>query len=795
MVRTAPRFALGWATLTYALCTLALAYPILAGKFLVSPISDEYIAGYAFRHFGAVMLRQTGHFPLWNPYLFGGLPFVGAMHGDIFYPTFILRMMMPTDLEMSLAFALHIFLAGLFTYLFLRLVGLSFYASLIGGVAYMLTGIVAGLAAPGHDGKLYVSAILPLMLWLLTYGVRDGRRWAWGAVAIAVGLAILSPHPQLFQYLLLTTGCYALYVGISEARAGRLDRSTAIQRIALALVAVMLGCAMGAIQFIPVAHYAAWSPRASGFGYAHATSYSFPPEELINTYLPQFSGILLAYWGRNGIHFHSEYLGVIVLMLAGAGLGAARTRSFVRFWIGVGIIALLWALGGYTPFFHLVYALVPGTKFFRAPSTIFFVVAFSVVVLAAYGVERVIAGEIGLRYLMGWIIAAAVVGVLATLGVFTALGTTIIAPLAPQEVDRVQANAGAVTLGAWRSFLFVLVAGAVLIAFIRGKLSLVAAGWLLAAATAADLWTVERHYWMFSPPASEIYASNPVIQYIQQHNVTEQGRVYGVALAPGAAIHDPLLGYDGFMTHGIREVTGYHGNELGRYQMIDGRGDGPPGTMDELQRVLGNPNFQRLANLRYLVTNLDKPPIQGMTKLVGPVKDAAGSTIYLYSMPKDNPPAWVTPVIVKAGDDAVLATVLDPRFDAGTAALFDTSAAVQGQQISALPAPLSIKAQVTRYDPGHITVHLDQAAPRGSALVVSENYYPGWQAMVDGKPAAVGRADYVLTGVALPAGARTIDLTFHSAAYELGKTVTLTALALAILAMLAGLLTPRLRRD
>jgi hypothetical protein len=190
--------------------------------------------------------------------------------------------------------------------------------------------------------------------------------------------------------------------------------------------------------------------------------------------------------------------------------------------------------------------------------------------------------------------------------------------------------------------------------------------------------------------------------------------------------------------------------------------------------------------MKYVLSNLDSLPIPGYSRLAGPVQDGVGTPLYLYSVPGDNPPAWVTPVIVKAPDDAVLATILDQRFDVGTVALFDTSAAVQGQAVKAQPSPLTIKANVTRYDPGHISIQLDAAAPAGSALVVSENYYPGWRATVDGRPATVGRADYVLIGVALPTGGRSVDLTFHSASFEKGKTITLVALALSILGMLAG---------
>ncbi len=78
-----PPLEMLWAAVTYAVLTFTLAWPALAGKFLVGSNSDQYIAGYAFREFAASTLRATGHFPLWNPYLFGGMPFVAAMHGDI----------------------------------------------------------------------------------------------------------------------------------------------------------------------------------------------------------------------------------------------------------------------------------------------------------------------------------------------------------------------------------------------------------------------------------------------------------------------------------------------------------------------------------------------------------------------------------------------------------------------------------------------------------------------------------------------------------------------------------------
>src|SRR5437899_290786 len=168
-----PRFPFAWAALVYAIATMTLAYPALGGGFLVTPVSDQYIGGYPVREFAARMLRESGHFPLWNPYLFGGMPYVAAMHGDIFYPTFLLRLVLPTDVAMTWSFVIHLWLAGLFTYCFLRAWGLGFFPSLLGGVAYMLTGFVASYAAPGHDGKLFVGALLPCGLWQMVRAIPD----------------------------------------------------------------------------------------------------------------------------------------------------------------------------------------------------------------------------------------------------------------------------------------------------------------------------------------------------------------------------------------------------------------------------------------------------------------------------------------------------------------------------------------------------------------------------------------------------------------------------------------------
>ena len=790
-----PRHAGLWATLVFALAALLLGAPALTGQFLVNSRSDQYIAGYAFREFAATSLRTGNGFPLWNPYLFGGMPYVAAMHGDEFYPpSLVMRFLMPTDAAMTWEFILHIFLAGAFTYLFLRgALKLRFLPAVAGGLAYMLGGNVAGLVSPGHDGKLYLAALLPLVLWIVHRLIADGRRWAAGALALAITFAVLTPHPQLLQYLLLLAGAYGLFAAFGRAGTSEvpLDRRSALGRLALAAGAVAVGFLGSAVQYWPVLAYTPWSPRAGGKGYEHAISYSLPPEELINTYVPEFSGILERYTGRNGIHLHSEYIGAAVLVLATVAFATrGRLRRQLWFWVGAFVVALLWALGGYTPFYHVIYALVPGTTYFRAPSTMLYIVSFCTAVFAALGSEAALSRPVPRGYFVAWAAIAVGVALLATSGALSNLAAGF---TNPELLPLVDDNRGALTIGAWRAVLIVGTTIAALTLAARGRTR--AAGIALAATIAVDLWSVERRYFQFSAPAEQLYARDPVIQYLQR--VPQPARVAPLATGGPLAstIRDPYFGpgdgrADGLMVHRVRSVVGYHGNELGRFLSFSGWSDN--GTPGDWPRQLGNPNFRRLTNLRYLYSNSAEVPLDSMRLVAGPVRNVAGNMVYLWQFPGENPYAWVTPLAVKAADANVLATVLDPRFDVGRAALFDTAAAVPTQPVPGqLPTPLDLTARVTRYAPGGVDLALSGPAPAGASLIVSENYYPGWTATVDGRPAPVGRVDYLLTGVGLPAGARTVSLRFVSTRYKTGLLVSGLAVGLAFVVFGVGLTLDR----
>ncbi len=760
--------ALVWTTVF----VLLLAAPIFAGQFLVGPHSDQFIAGYAFRNFWTEQVRAHGSVPQWNPYIFGGLPYIGAMHGDLLYPFSWVRLVLPTDVAMSWTFIVHLVLAGFFAYLFLRALGLSWTASVVGALAYQLTGQVASLVHPGHDGKLYVSAMLPLLCWGLTRWIRDGRWFGAAVVGLATGLAILSPSFQMAYYLLLASGLFALYLAFADP-ARPASRSTTVLRLAVAAAAVLLGFGLAAVQLWPFFAYLPFSPRSvagTSSGWAYATSWSMPPEELLNVILPRFSGAVETYWGRNPIKLHSEYLGVVPLMLATLGLFGSRRPLLARAFGVIAVLFLLVSLGGYTPFYRLVYELLPMMKKVRAPSMAFYVVSFAVAVWAALGVERMAGAgkDDRLAAVRGWLIALAVILVLALAGAWTQLGRGIVEP---GRLALLLDNRSTVLLGAARVFALGAATAGVLLAWRAGRVTARVAAVALPLLVGLDLGLEVRRYFVFSPPASESFAPDDITRHLaaaaKPFRVINAGGVY-----PGSI----LMAYD------VADALGYHGNEIRYYDdLLGGKNE---------WRYLPHPQLWRLLAVRFIVYP-DSGPIPGFHPVVGPVTTTTGMRAYLLEADSIPPYARVATAALKLDEPQIVPTLLDPRLpDFDRIVIYDPAQPVGPPALTEIPPASGIAATVTAWAPGRISISLEPSPTERTYLVVSENWYPDWHATVDGRPARALRGDQSLITVPLAPGARQVELTFHSAAFARGRVVT-TIAALGLIALVA---VPAVRR-
>jgi len=750
--------------LAAAVCILAaltLLWPLLTGHILFGGArSDMFIAGYSFRLFGAESFKETGAIPQWNPYLLGGLPYIAAMHGDIFYPTAWLRWIMPTDLAITWGMAVHFVLAGWLTFRFARALGLSWGSALFAGVAYELTGIVASQMSPGHDGKLFVSALTPLAFWTLLHAIRKQQRWAFGAFALEVALIILG-HYHMAYFLLIALGIWALYLAFwdSERAAG----SNPWSSLAFSTAAVMVGLGITGLQVIPFFEYIKFSPRAAGgpnTGWEFATSYAFPPSEIITTILPQFNGVLEHYWGQNPIKFHTEYIGFLPLALAALAWGDKARRRLVIALTVFAVLFLLFSFGGYTPFYRPFFELMPMLNKIRAMGMVFFLPAFFVALLAGVGFDRVLSRTVPVRSVL---VVTGVFALFALLGVAGVLQSIAESLAIPERADAVSANSGELRAGALRLLLFVLAGGAALFAIASGKLKRSAAIAIVALIAVADLYSIDRKFYEFSARAKTLFANDAVTTYLQAvkppYRVIDAGDSYG---------HSILMAYR------IPVVMGYHGFELRTYDELGGA---PQWT-----NVL-SPNVMDLLAVRYVIlpTAQDVP---GYRQVVPPTQTPFGTTAVLYEREAPGPYVRVIPTAAKIPEDQLVPTVINPQFVANSVVLYpDTSSVAVGEIKEPFPVS-NVKATFTAWSAGKMSIALTGADTMPSHLLISENWYPDWHATVDGRPGVVRRADHTLLSVDLPVGAKQVELAFDSPAYAKGKMVSFVALLVAI-AMLA----------
>jgi hypothetical protein len=761
-----------WAVVATGVFVAILCAPMATGQLLVGPHSDQFIAGYGFRQFWTEYVRAYGAIPLWNPYIFGGLPYVGAMHGDLLYPFTWVRLLVATDTAMNLAFFVHLWLAGALTYLFLRSLALPWAAALFGGVAYQLSGIVASLVHPGHDGKLYVSALLPFVLWALVRWIRDGRLTAAAALGAGVGLAILSPSFQMAYYLLIAAGLFALYLALWDPE--RPPVRAAWLRLATAAAMMVLGLGVAAVQVLPFLDYLPFSPRSvpgASSGWEYATSYSMPPAELLATVLPQLFGVAEAYHGSNPIKLHSEYLGIVALIVATVGLLATERRRLRWALVGLGALFLLISLGGHTPFYRLVYEVLPMMKKVRAPSMAFFVTAFTLAVAGALGVERLWrAPRERPPGLFPWLGAIALIVLLAVAGVFTNVAR---AAADPGQVALAAANQGPLVLGAVRIALFAAITAGLLLVWRAGKLPAPALALGLPLIAGLDLWSVERRFFVYSPPATALFGDDDVTRRIKA--APGPLRVLDVGGYGGAI----LMGYD------IPQVLGYHGNEIRYYDdLLGGK---------NLWRHLPSRQLWSLLGVRFIVAR-DTLAIPGFHHVVGPVTTAQGHTAHLYEADTIPPYARVATAAAKVQEDAIIPTILDPRLPGfERVVLLDPSQPVNPLPVLEMPEPSPSRASVTAWRPGAMTIALDPGPPAPSYVLVAENWYHDWQATVDGQPATPVRGNGSLLVVPVQAGARHVELSVRSVPYERGRAVSLAS-ALVLLAIAVAPLARRLRR-
>jgi hypothetical protein len=784
-----------WAApVAYALVTVLLFREFFfQGALLLG--RDTYALSYFARNYYTTSLHELHRFPLWDPLLFGGLPFVDGMHGDIFYPPSLALLFMDTRAFWGWKMVLHVYAAGLFTFLWLRGIGLGRGAAFFGGLVYMMGADLISLVMPGGDGKLFVSALAPLTFWLVERCVRKRRPADFALFALGLALVVFTSHMQLAYFTVWGVSLYFLFRVWQVWRAERRASSAAVL-VAMYALAGLLGVGAATVQFVPPLGYLReWSHRADRTvaadretAYQFSTTYALHAEELVSLVVPEFVGDNVptdtrqgnTYWGRNPFKINNEYAGLVPLLLIPLVLLRRRTAT-TWFFCGLAIISILYALGSTTPFFRLFY-LVPGVKLFRAPSIIIFLYGLSVATLGALAVQRALDGaaageEAGRTRRVLWIVAA-VFGVLAlaqSAGVITNLWQSL-APLDRSKADALAANLPAMRTGFWISFLLAAGVAGVWEALTRGWLGARAVVLTLSLLVVFDLYRVDRPFIRNPVLIGEaamardpvLFQADEAIRFLQ--DAAHRGEVFRV-YDLGWVLQTPQPVYpDGntLAVHGIEQLAGHHGNEIGRYRALVGGDDGINVAASQL-RLLD------LANVEYVLSP-GRIPQPGFEEVM-----TAPRPVVVYRNTNALPRAYLVGNVEVAPDSQAVQRLLGGEFPMRTTVLLP----------EALPAGVEVRAdpqgEVTWVSREADRYTLRVRTDRPALLVISDNYYPAWQAEIDGTAVPVLRANYTFRALPVPAGEHEVRFHYQSDTLRKSALASIVVLATLLLVALTGL--------
>jgi hypothetical protein len=737
--------------------------------------TDTIAAGVFFRAFYADFVRTYHMLPLWDPYIFCGLPFVDAMHGETFYPFAGLKFFMPFFQALGYKLVIHVFLAGITSYHCAKSFKISRLSSAFVGLSWMFAANFVSLVYGGHGGKMYVMTIFPLSVFLLNRAFEKRRTFHFMLLGGSIGLMVLTAHVQMAYHALWGLGLYFLWRLYGARHEGWRPVRGLVLKFVLALG---LGVTLAAVQLIPPYIYLnRYSPRAEGGrGYEFATSWSLHPEEVASLVFPDFSGLDIGpgegdYWGRNFFKINSEYGGVIPLVLAFFAVWAGWRQNL--FWVVIAILALIYGLGANTPLYWLFYWLVPGVRVFRAPSLITFIFTFSVALLAGKGLDRLRSTgdgkdvERSIRFLFILISTLAGVALLVTAfpqGFFSVWRSILYSGISSEKLAVLAQAEGQIARGLlFTAIMLVLAFVSVYATRSSWSKNFPIVVLLLSAISVLDLWRIDSRFIQVVPP-SNYFAKDRVIEFLQ----SQEGK-FRVFPLPGTYSQNFCA------HHRIEEITGHHGNELRRYrELTEG---------ENLSRL----SLLNLLNVKYILTREKLSH-----RLFREVMSEGGVTVYenLEVLPR----AFVVHRYELLEDAAgVRERLLDDSFDYRHTILLEED---PGMHLDEQDYGISENewAKVVADSINSFTIECSLEKP--GFLFVSDNFYPSWKASVDGEEAPVRRADYTFMAVALGEGTHRVHFRFVSLPLRIGASISLASLVfLLFMTVRESLLSRRTKRE
>jgi hypothetical protein len=767
-----------WAAVVLALLTVLFFHEVsLGGRTFVSP---DATAPAGFVRIGEQMLWKEHVYPLWNPFVFLGMPsFASGAYNPLIYPPdwllgLVQKVVPLPDMTWML---LYYFLGGLFFFLLAREWGARAEGALLGAVAFAFVPNMIAVGSHGHGSQLVDSAYLPLLVWLASRWLRRGSLTDLGWLALAGGFQFLRGHLQVCVYTWMAIGLLAAVDVLAALR----SPSQLLPRILRALglgVAAALAFGLAGFYNLPLKEYSQYSIRgtgdaAGGVGMTYATGWSMAPYELGALVIPNWVGFGGAtYWGAMPFtDYPNAYIGIVAMLLA--SLMWVRFPGAMRVWAAVlGLFALLVSFGSHFPLYGFLYDHFPQFNKFRVPVMVILLFHFAVALGAAWGWSDVLeAGEDKRKDATGKLLPVlggvlAVAALAALFGQEALRGPYVSAALALKEQFTAgQANAAfaafAADLGRVAFTGLVVVALAWLV--LNRKLGASLASVAVLAVLLFDLWPVGNQ--LMAPVIGEVsaksldYGRDDVVEFLEKAGPWGSFRVF----VPQMFADNRLAGF------GIATLGGAHAAK--------------PRLMQDLMdsNAVNDPRWWRVLNVKYVVLGQPLDPNEAPPFLHLVYTGSAAVYENLMALPRATVVGayGVVPDTGRVAIDSLRTGSHDP---AGFTWLAKDPKLALGPVTGAT-------ATITKY--GLHEVDIDVSTPGAALVRLADMWYPDWSVTVDGRPAEVLRADHALRAVAVPAGKHAVVFRFASPSVRRGLALSIGCALVALALLAAGVLLGR----
>jgi hypothetical protein len=711
-------------------------------------------------------LVGAGTLPLWNPYYLSGMPFLATEPlAGLFYPPNVVYYLIDPLRAFGVSACLHLFLAGLFMYLYLRRIGLDQVSALFGGVSFEVSGYF--LINLMWLSRVCTAVWAPLLFFSFEAYWREKRLAYALLLAFALGMSVLAGTPPVVVFVMLALGLYIAARVLGSIRGRGLKDSA--RCMAVVVTALCLGTMLAAVQLLPTYEATPFLARAH-WSYEEAWDTGRSPLSLATALVP---GILQNPWRPN------IYAGVLPLLLAFWALVFQRNR-YVCFFGALALLSLSLFLNIPDVLYRLLY-LIPLFRVGRLME-VKIVYAFALSVLAAWGFSSLS----GVAYERRRSTTLRVSLLMLVLAGVALAGALVAESLSPYK-------AGSSPLPAWhlqnldspgRAALLVFLGAALLLFRVSGRAGAGLYGPLAILLVVGDMYSFG---WTLNPAqrAQDLFFETEATQFLEADN-----DLFRIMRGPGGG---GVLPPNTAAVYGISDAQGYSSLVLDYYgQFMDLIEPGlttiirirPLSSVESMTSPLLD-----LLTVKYILMEPDVS--QEMVDFDASHDDielAYDGEIKIYENTNVLPRAFVVHDFkVLPNKEDILAELTRPEFDPASYVVLEETPELSDTRDHT--AEYSSTARVVEYGPSRLRVEVDAA--KDGFLVLADLYYPGWRAAVDGQGQKVYKADYAFRAVRITAGQHVVEFIFDPWSFRIGWWISAIASG-AVCSLLLVLLVGRI---